>query len=110
MLSKRSTNAFIILNGEALFFKMYRQIKAAFNGNATLKDYTRIQRNLFLMLLIGDHHMVSGQVKPSLVLQQLQNGFIYQQIPFLSTMFSQDLKDNSLNRSLLTVAMISIAP
>jgi hypothetical protein len=65
MPSKRSMKEFIILNGEASFFKMYRLIKEVSNGSVTLKDYTRIQRNLYPMLLIGDHHMVCGQVKPS---------------------------------------------
>jgi len=108
MLSRRSTKRFIILNGEALSFKILRPERAIFSGNATWRDSTKIWGDMFPMLHIGANPMVFGLAKLSQFSQQAQSGFTSPQTHFPSITFSPALKDASLPRLTLMAPMISI--
>lgn len=109
MLSRRFTNTSLTLSGETLFYQTSSLIRAISNGNATWKAFTETCKRIYLMLLTGDLHTVSGPAKHSLVLPLIHNGFTWALTPYPSTTSSQDSRASTLNKS-WPMLMTSILP
>lgn len=106
-LSSNYMKKSLIQNGEASSFKMLLQIRVLFHGNVIWKVYIRTLKGSYQILLIGALHMVYGLVKHQQFLLLNLDGCILLQILFNSTMYSQDQKEDSLNK-LILMLMTSI--